>query len=96
VWSEAFESDTEARSALEQLRGDRTVLTGAVVRSLQASRVQHPDYDPWRDLTDADVTLLTTTRPGVVARAYRDARAKGAGGFPAEAAANQLQLYRDL
>jgi hypothetical protein len=99
VWAERFEDDEGAAAELEALQTERDILMGAVRRSLAASKFRAQDYDAWADLTAADLTLLTTTKPTVAAQAYRKARARSAEaatGFLASSAARQLQLYLDL
>jgi hypothetical protein len=99
VWAERFEDEDKATSALKDLEAERDDLAGAVRRSLMASEFKSTTYDVWSDLTKADLTLLTTTRPTFAAQAYRRARARAAEAaerFPARAAARQLQLYIDL
>jgi hypothetical protein len=104
VWTERFEDDDEAARALAQLTREREVLTGAVRRSIAADEFRRAASDVWLDLTKAEITLLTTSRPPYVAKAYRDARARLADAdgepapqrFPAESAARQIRLFLAL
>jgi hypothetical protein len=96
VWKADFETAKEAREALADLRAQSEILAPALRRSLQASRQEEPEYQSWRDLTEADLTFLTTAKPSVAAAGYRRARAEDVAKFHAESAADQLQIYFDL
>jgi hypothetical protein len=102
VWSEPFEDDETADRALGQLATEEADLVAAVRRSLDAAIAQraHRNEGPnvWLELTRADLVLLTSVRPGQVRHAYAQAlsRSNATGTFPAESAARQVRLYRDL
>ena len=103
VWREQFADDDEAARELVRLAAVQAQLDAAIQRSLDAAdarrrrRAEPPDV--WLELTRADLVFLTTDdRPARVQRAYAEAlqRADAVGEFPAEAAARQIRLYRDL
>jgi hypothetical protein len=103
IWSARFEDDDEAERELRRLRRTRDDLTAAVRRSLSSAavhRARRDGDDVWTDLGRADLRLLTSDKPGYVAAAYEQARARlievGRANFPAESAARQLRLYLQL
>jgi hypothetical protein len=96
VWEEGFKDAAAATTALGELAAEHALLTAAVLRSLRASRLQAPEEDPWRDFTEAEVTLVTAEKPTLAARAYREANAKATASFQTQSAADQLQLYLDV
>jgi hypothetical protein len=104
VWAARFEADAELAAAMERLERTRAQLAAAVRHSLDADAFRSgrrgDGYDVWADLSRADLRLLTADKPGYVAAAYQQARARlgdetGAR-FPAESAARQIRLYLDL
>jgi hypothetical protein len=102
IWNERFETDDEAARARQQLEQIRDELQVAVRRSLTAAAFRSGEsYDVWRDLSLADMRLVTSPdRPEFVAAAYAEARARmaeaGGGGLPATAVERQLRLYLGL
>lgn len=105
-WAGRFDTDTAADAELRALDTARARLDAAVQQSLDAAayRAQgSTEVDIWRELSEADHALLTSTRPTYVARKYGDARRRLADSaqaatvrFPAEAAARQISLYLEL
>jgi len=103
TWAERFEDDDEAQRELQRLERSCSDLTGAVRRSLDPAAFRdgrRGGDDEWVEMTRADLRLLTTDRPALVATAYERARARlieaGTAAFPAESAARQLRLYLEL
>jgi hypothetical protein len=102
VWAERFEDEDRAASASVELRREYESLAAAVRRSLEAEAFRRRDgrYDVWADLSRADLRFLTADKPGFVAAAYQQARARmaaeGAGRFPTESAAQQIRIYLEL
>ena len=98
IWSERFDDDAATAKELEARNLARTKLATGVELSLASakSKLQRTDStDVWTDLSEADLRLLTSTRPPAVANGYRRALA-GAPDFAAASARQQLELYRDL
>ncbi len=105
-WAGRFDTDAAADAELAALDATRARLDAAVRQSLDAAayRAQgSPAVDIWRELSEADYSLLTSARPTYVARKYGDARRRLAESaqaatvrFPAESAARQINLYLEL
>lgn len=106
VWADRFDSDTEAERALGELRERVGRLTAGVELALAAEKARLKREDgqdirndlgtaDWIGIGTADLCCLTARRPSRVAEAYREALA-GVPDFAAEAARDQLKLYREL
>ena len=102
VWSDQFADDDEAAGELVRLAKVQAQLDAAIRRSLDPDDARRNERglppDVWLELTRADLVFLGTDRPGPVRKAYAEAlvRADAVGEFAAEAAAQQIRLYRDL
>lgn len=98
VWAERFDDDATTARELEARKTAMSKLATGVELSLASARVKLQRAgraDVWTDLSEADLRLLTSTRPPAVANGYRKALA-GAPGFAIASARQQLELYRDL
>ncbi len=74
IWNGLHESDEKADAALTELVGSSTALQAAVEMSIRAELARTAaEPDPWTAITDADFTLLTSSRAGFVVRKYREA-----------------------
>jgi len=80
VWADQFDSDDDAKRELAASLTQFEQLAGAIQLSLNAGREsQQPqpvggaDDAGWLELFEADLALLTATRPKAVAQRYRDA-----------------------
>ena len=103
VWSEGFEDEDDAATALRKLTRARDDLAAAVRRLLDAEASRNSrrgTTDPWSQLTRADLRLLTSDKASFVAAAFEHARGcleqAGSASFAAESAARQLRMYLDL
>jgi len=98
VWSERFDHESEAATALDERQRRRDTLAAAVGLSIAAeqARLQRADKtDVWAEISAADLRCLTSKRPSRVAEAYRKALA-GAAGLTVEAARDKICLYQLL
>ena len=98
VWPERFDDSQDPAKELEALVAAQGKLAVAVEVSLASARRRLDrtgKIDVWTDLSEADLRLLTSSRPAAVANAYRRALA-GQPGFVVDAARRQLELYRQL
>ncbi|MFZ1425435.1 MAG: tetratricopeptide repeat-containing protein [Geminicoccaceae bacterium] len=98
AWLEHFESDAGAAAelALRQTRCEQ--LASAVTLSLHSARQRarrDGSKDFWLEISEAELRLLTSSRPAFVANGYRQALA-GATDLGAASARQQLELYRQL
>jgi hypothetical protein len=102
VWADQFATDDEADQELLRLAAAQAKLVPAIQRSLDAADERRTETgdppDVWLELTRADLAFLQAERAGRVRTAYAAALVRGnaVGEFPAEAAARQIRLYRDL
>jgi hypothetical protein len=98
AWAIDFDDEDDAARALRKKRRLRHRLEGAVTLSVERQLKlleREGKQDRWADLSKAGLTLLTSSRPKPVARAYLRAL-EGAQDFPFESERRQLGLYRDL
>jgi hypothetical protein len=98
IWSERFESESEAARDLEEKQSWRDKLATAVELSLAARQkrlAQESTTDPWVEISVADLRFLTSKRPPRVTDAYRKALA-GVSDFEQGAVRDQLCLYQLL
>ena len=98
VWAERFDDSQDPAKELDALVAAQAKLAVAVEMSLASARrrlERTARTDVWTDLSEADLRLLTSSRPGAVANAYRRALA-GQPSFVVDAARRQLELYRQL
>lgn len=79
----------------DALRREAAALTAGVGLSIEATKVQKGDDDIWLKITGADLRLFTSAKPAEAVAAYRTAL-RGAPPFAVDAAARQLELFRDL
>jgi Tetratricopeptide Repeats-Sensor len=98
VWDERFDDSDDAPRELELRKKQVEKLSAVVALSLQAGlkynqRVRKTD--PWIELGEADLCLLTTKRPPRVVTAYQRALA-GADDFAIDAVHSQLMLFKRL
>ncbi len=105
AWKSRYESDPDASRELKGLRELSACLAYCVKQSMDAAAerdAREGRFDIWREISEADLALLTSKRPEHVARKYGDARRRlsakpGANqAFPADAAARQIRLYLEL
>jgi hypothetical protein len=98
VWAEPFEDEDEAERELAKREEQFRKLAAAVEISIDASQARlkrEGKADIWVDISEADLSCLTSDKPKRVATAYRKALA-GAPVFAADAARAQLDLYQLL
>ena len=95
IWEVDFDDEEEAERALEEKERERRILEGAVALSVNR-QLEHGNKERrWRDITRADLALLTEKKPARVARAYQRALG-GASSFYFESQRRQLDLYMEL
>jgi len=102
VWLELFEQEDDARRELDDLRATFQQLAATVRMSVDASernlkQQKDPDEDRrmWTLISSADLTLLTSSKPRLVAQRFREALAD-APGFAISAVRDQLEMFRQL
>jgi len=98
VWEDGFDESVEASRQLEAQRRQRDELSAAVGLSIGSAldRLKRESRtDIWAEISEADLCLLTTKRPGRVTSAYEKALAR-ADDFAVEAARDQIELYQGL
>jgi hypothetical protein len=98
VWSESFDSATDAQAELERLkiRLDRLCRTVEYSLQAQAERLKSQGIqDIWFEISRADLYCLTGKNPKRVAQEYREALVN-AQDFYRDAAGNQLAIYEQL
>jgi tetratricopeptide (TPR) repeat protein len=98
-WDEGFPDSDEAARKLKDYKQQRLDLAGAVKYSLDAANLRQQRTgkpDNWLKPSWADYYLLTSNKPKLVQKHYKDAKDAGAAGFTVEAAARQIGIYLDL
>jgi hypothetical protein len=65
------------------------------IESKQTALKREDQTDIWAEISAADLTMLTSTKPNRVGRAFKKALA-GAQDFERDSARNQLLLYQRL
>ncbi len=98
VWAARFKTPRKAEEELEEHRARASKLAGAVELAVEATRrrlEQDGKRDEWADISAADLRCLTADNPEWVASGYEEALG-GASDFAAEAARQQLALYKEL
>ena len=98
VWEDGFDSEAEAALKLQQLKELRSDLAAGIKLALESKRTalaREDKTDIWAEISNADLTFLTSTRPNRVGRVYKKALA-GAPDFARDAARSQLLLYQRL
>jgi hypothetical protein len=100
VWAERFDTDEEASRQIEADKARFQRLAGAVQLSIEAARralERQPDSEAmlWTAISDADLALVTSRRPALVAQRYRDALSD-APAFALSSVADQLAIFRRL
>ncbi len=98
IWLRGFDSDEEADRKLREfnlLRSELAVGVRLAIESVQTLLERQGREDMWADISAADLSLLTSTRPERVGQAYKKALST-ASGFARDAVRNQLQLYQSL
>ncbi len=98
IWEDGFDSEEEASLKLKKLKQLCSNLAGGVklaIESKQTALTLEDKSDIWAEISEADLTFLTATKPNRVGRAYKKALAT-APDFVCDAARNQLLLYQRL
>jgi len=100
VWTSGFDTDDDARRALDECNARFAQLAAAVPLSVEANRralERRPNADKqlWIGISCADLAFLTGTRPKAAAQRYREALA-GAPRFVGGSVRQQLGLFDQL
>jgi Tetratricopeptide Repeats-Sensor len=98
IWEDDFDSEDEAALQLRKLKELRSDLAAGVKLSIESKRTalkRADQSDIWAEISAADLTMLTSTKPKRVGRAYMKALA-GAQDFEQDSARKQLLLYQRL
>jgi hypothetical protein len=98
VWEDGFDFEDEAVLQLKKLEELRSELAAGVklaIESKRAALTRRDQTDIWAEISAADLTMLSSTKPNRVARVYRRALA-GAPDFASDSARKQLMLYQRL
>ncbi len=102
VWTDQFDSDDEAARELSASLAQFEQIASAIQLSLKAGRESllpqpAPEIEDtaWLEVFEADLALLTATRPGAVAQRYRDALTdQPASVF--DSVSDRLDIFRQL
>ncbi len=98
LWQAGFDDNDEAERKLRELkdlRADLAVGVKLAIESKQAALRRDQQTDIWAEVSNADLTCLTSTRANRVGLAYKRALA-GAPDFANQAVRRQLLLYQKL
>jgi hypothetical protein len=98
IWEDDFDSEDEAALKLRKLKELRSDLAAGVKLSIESKRTalkREDKTDIWAEISAADLTMLSSTKPNLVGRAYKKALS-GAQDFERDSARNQLLLYQRL
>ncbi|UCD80488.1 MAG: hypothetical protein JSW26_03390 [Desulfobacterales bacterium] len=98
VWEDDFDFEDEAALQLRRLKELRSDLAAGVklaIESKRAALARQDQTDIWAEISAADLTMLSSTKPNRVGRAYKSALA-GAPDFASDSARKQLSLYQRL
>ena len=98
VWSERFDDDEEARRELALLKDQAKKLSIGVELSLKVDKKRRElkkKHDVWAEISEADLSCLTSRKPSKVANAYREALVD-AKDFHVDSVRSQLELYQQL
>lgn len=98
AWEDGFETKIKADYRLNELKELRFDLTAGVKLAIKSRHLileRQQKSDIWTDISAADLSLLSSTKPKYVGRAYNKALAN-APEFARESVFNQLYLYRSL
>ncbi|MGH7503123.1 MAG: tetratricopeptide repeat-containing protein [Longimicrobiales bacterium] len=98
IWTDIAGGEVNAATELERRQTERTRLVGAVDWSIRAAGERESvagDESFWRAISEADLLLFTTTRPGSVRSAYRRALGR-ASPLDLDSVDRQLQLYEKI
>jgi tetratricopeptide (TPR) repeat protein len=98
VWEDDFDDEDEAALKLRKLEALRSDLAAGVklaIESKRAALARDDQADIWAEISAADLTMLSSTKPNRVGRAYKKTLA-GAQDFERDSARKQLLLYRSL
>lgn len=97
-WHEAYEREIEANCEFEKLKNLRADLIAGVKLAIETHRsnsARQNRVDIWAELSAADLTYLSSTKPTRIAKTYKKALA-GAEDITSASAKNQLLLYEAL
>ncbi|MGD8256383.1 MAG: hypothetical protein PVH56_02335 [Desulfobacterales bacterium] len=98
AWEDDFDSGDEAVLKLRKLKELRSDLASGVKLAIESKRnalEREEQFDIWAEISAADLTMLSSTKPKRVGRAYKKALA-GAPDFASDSARKQLSLYQRL
>ena len=98
TWEDGFDSPEEAALRLKKINELHSDFAAGVRLGIESKRValeRESETDIWAEISDADLTFLTSSRSTRVARAYQKALAN-APDFAREVARSQLLLYEQL
>ncbi len=102
TWAGLFASDADAARTLEDMETRFQRLAGSVQLAIEASRLElarQPRPDPevvrWTEISAADHTFVTASRPATVVHQYRKALT-GASVFAIRSVREQLRVFQTL
>jgi hypothetical protein len=95
VWRDLFDDDLQAEFRLSTLKHGIASVVSAVEIAIDAAEERQGVRDPWLQISKADLTLLTSKRPGRVAEAYFRAVA-GTALYTMDWVQAQISVFRDL
>ena len=95
IWKGRFEDDDTAEAALRRRERQRQDLIGAMALCIEANMARKGNTDHWLNITEADLRLLTTSRPSVARDSYAAIMPKSEP-FEIDAIRGQLSIYSDL
>ncbi|MEM9534439.1 MAG: tetratricopeptide repeat-containing protein [Cyanobacteria bacterium P01_A01_bin.3] len=98
LWTAEFEYDEEAQFELQRMKTHQTELAAGVRLAIASSQQQHArtgTQDEWADMSEAQAVLLTSQKPRVVAKAFRQVLLQP-DSFSFDAETRQLKIYQSL
>ncbi|MEM9567576.1 MAG: tetratricopeptide repeat-containing protein, partial [Cyanobacteria bacterium P01_E01_bin.34] len=98
LWTAEFEYDDEAQFELQRMKTNQAELAAGVRLAIASSQQRHArrgTQDEWADMSEAQVALLTSKKPRVVAKAFRQVLLQP-DSFSFDAETRQLKIYQSL
>lgn len=98
VWSLEYETDEESGAALKKLKDQQQKLCGVVQAAIDAERKRlerEGKTDAWLNMTEADLSCLTSNRPQRVSSLYTKV-IQEANDLNFDTARRQLLIYQEL
>ena len=98
LWEAEFEYEDEAKFELQRMKANQAELAAGVKLAIASSQRQHArkgSQDAWADMSEAQVWLLMSQKPQVVAKAFRQVLLQP-DSFSFDVETRQLGIYQSL